>query len=120
MCVLVGEKNNLMSKNKKPEYGNTTPDVQISANSGLLATSGQVDSQTFDLAMRELEGIVAQMEGGQMPLESMLQAYQRGAQLVATCKQKLSAVEQQVKVLDGEVLHVFETDHIAPAAGSRG
>ncbi len=92
---------------------------EADSNSGSLESVSHADSQSFDLAMRELEDIVAQMDGGQMPLEGMLLAYQRGAQLVATCKQKLMQVEQQVKVLDGEVLKVFEGEQVAPLAGSR-
>jgi exodeoxyribonuclease VII small subunit len=35
-----------------------------------------------------------------MPLDQLLGAYQRGAVLLAYCKDKLAAVEQQIKVLD--------------------
>ena len=59
--------------------------------------------------MAELENLVDQMENGQLSLDSMLKAYERGAQLVHVCKTRLSAIEQQVKILDGEVLKQFES-----------
>ena len=40
------------------------------------------------------------MEGGQLPLDRLLQSYQRGAELLTLCRSRLEAVEQQVKVLE--------------------
>ena len=44
------------------------------------------------------------MEGGQLPLDRLLESYQRGAELLNLCRTRLEAVEQQVKVLeDGQL-----------------
>lgn len=51
-------------------------------------------------AVRELEQLIAQLESGQLPLEELLGQYQRGAELLAYCRERLQAVEDQVKVLD--------------------
>jgi exodeoxyribonuclease VII small subunit len=56
--------------------------------------------QNYETALSELEQLVNQMESGQMPLDQLLGAYQRGAVLLAYCRDKLAAVEQQIKVLD--------------------
>ncbi|MFT3665148.1 exodeoxyribonuclease VII small subunit [Piscinibacter sp.] len=59
---------------------------------------------SYEDALRELEGLVAGMEGGQLPLDQMLAGYRRGAELLAFCRGKLEAVEAQVKVLeDGQL-----------------
>ncbi|ACT47516.1 exodeoxyribonuclease VII small subunit [Methylotenera mobilis] len=55
---------------------------------------------SFEQAFAELEGIVAQMESGQMQLEASLEAYKRGNLLLAFCQQSLADVEQQVKILN--------------------
>lgn len=55
---------------------------------------------TYEAALEELEQLVRQLEGGQMPLDQLLLGYQRGALLLKFCRDKLEAVEQQVKVLD--------------------
>ncbi len=55
---------------------------------------------TYEAALQELEQLVAQLESGQMPLDQLLAGYQRGAALLALCKDKLQAVEDQIKVLD--------------------
>jgi exodeoxyribonuclease VII small subunit len=56
---------------------------------------------TYEVALQELEQLVARLESGQMPLEQLLAGYQRGAALLAFCKGRLQAVEDQIKVLDG-------------------
>jgi exodeoxyribonuclease VII small subunit len=44
------------------------------------------------------------MEGGQLPLDELLDAYRRGAELLNFCRTRLQAVEEQVKVLeDGQL-----------------
>ena len=67
-----------------------------SGNDGLPAT--------YEEAVSELERLVQAMEGGQLPLDRLLESYQRGAQLLDFCKARLQAVEEQVKVLeDGQL-----------------
>lgn len=50
--------------------------------------------------MSELESLVGQLESGELPLEQLLTGYQRGAALLGFCRQRLDAVEGQIKVLD--------------------
>ncbi|MFM8901150.1 MAG: exodeoxyribonuclease VII small subunit [Burkholderiales bacterium] len=58
----------------------------------------------YEDALAELEGLVAAMEGGQLPLDELMKNYQRGAELLQLCRARLEAVEQQVKVLeDGQL-----------------
>jgi exodeoxyribonuclease VII small subunit len=63
-----------------------------------------VPPASYEAAMAELEALVASMESGALPLEESLAAYRRGAELVRYCQQMLERVEQQVKVLEGDVL----------------
>jgi exodeoxyribonuclease VII small subunit len=59
---------------------------------------------TYEEALTELERLVQAMEGGQMPLDQLLASYRRGAELLQSCRQRLQAVEEQVKVLeDGQL-----------------
>jgi exodeoxyribonuclease VII small subunit len=59
---------------------------------------------TYEAALEELEQLVGLIESGQLPLEQLLTGYQRGAQLLDFCRQKLQAVEDQIKVLDDGTL----------------
>jgi exodeoxyribonuclease VII small subunit len=56
---------------------------------------------TYEAALTELEALVGQLESGQMPLDQLLSGYQRGAALLAFCRDKLKAVEDQIQILDG-------------------
>ena len=64
-----------------------------------VATAPELPA-TYEAAMQELEQLVSRLESGQMPLDELLTGYQRGAALMAFCKDKLQAVEDQIKVLD--------------------
>ena len=55
---------------------------------------------TYETALSELESLVQNLESGQVPLDELLAGYQRGAALLAFCKEKLSAVEDQIKLLE--------------------
>jgi exodeoxyribonuclease VII small subunit len=63
---------------------------------------------TYEEAMAELEQLVARMEAGALPLEQLLVAYQRGASLLGFCRERLQAVEEQVKQLDGGQLKPWD------------
>jgi exodeoxyribonuclease VII small subunit len=55
---------------------------------------------SYEAALEELEQLVGLIESGQLPLEQLLAGYQRGAELLKFCQDKLEAVENQIKVLD--------------------
>jgi len=62
------------------------------------------DPATYEQALAELDRLVVQMEGGQLPLDQLLDSYRRGAELLTFCRGRLQAVEEQVKVLeDGQL-----------------
>jgi exodeoxyribonuclease VII small subunit len=55
---------------------------------------------SYQAALEELEQLVSLIESGQLPLEQLLTGYQRGAELLQFCRDRLQAVENQIKVLD--------------------
>ena len=59
---------------------------------------------SYEAALEELEQLVGQLESGKMPLEQLLSGYQRGAELLKFCRERLEAVETQIKVLDEGML----------------
>jgi len=63
---------------------------------------------SYEQALDELERLVAAMEGQQLPLDQLLHGYKRGAELLALCRGRLRAVEQQVKLLDDGELKAWE------------
>ena len=64
--------------------------------------------RSFEVALAEIESIVAAMEAGQLPLEQSLAAYKRGAELLQYCQSLLQEAQQQVKVLEAGTLKNFD------------
>jgi exodeoxyribonuclease VII small subunit len=65
-----------------------------------VVTTAPALPDTYEAAMGELEQLVARLESGDLPLDQLMGGYQRGAALLELCRDKLQAVEQQIKVLD--------------------
>ena len=59
---------------------------------------------SYEAALEELEQLVARLESGQLPLEELLTGYQRGAELLKFCRDRLEKVENQIRVLDDGVI----------------
>ena len=75
--------------------------VLLQASVMMGAACGPADAPaSFEDAQAELDELVRAMETGQMPLDGLLSAYKRGAQLLEFCRSRLDAVEEQVKVLE--------------------
>jgi exodeoxyribonuclease VII small subunit len=72
------------------------------------AAASDGDELSYEQALDELERLVAAMEGQQLPLDQLLHSYKRGAELLALCRGRLRAVEQQVKLLDDGELKAWE------------
>ena len=68
-----------------------------------LLTSSPLPA-TYEAALEELEVLVQQLEQGQLPLDQLLGHYQRGSALLAFCRDRLQAVDNQIQVLDGSTL----------------
>ncbi|MEO7937519.1 MAG: exodeoxyribonuclease VII small subunit [Burkholderiaceae bacterium] len=62
---------------------------------------------SYEAALQELELLVSRLESGEMPLEQLLGGYQRGAELLQFCRDKLQAVENQINVLDAGTLKTW-------------
>lgn len=52
--------------------------------------------------MKELERLVESLEQGEQPLETSLEAFERGVALTRVCQQQLEEAEQKVRILSGE------------------
>ena len=65
---------------------------------------------SFEAALDEMEVLLDRLEAGAMPLEQLLAQYQRGAELLKFCRERLEAVEAQIKVLDQGALKTWAAD----------
>ena len=79
----------------KAAWGSLRPNPALKDQ---MAKKGQSDKR-FESALEELEGVVEQLESGDLSLEDSLAAFEKGVGLVKYCNQKLSEVEQKVELL---------------------
>ena len=57
--------------------------------------------QTFEESARRLSQIVAELEGGDLPLERSLQLFEEGVRLARTAQERLEQAERRVEELLG-------------------
>ncbi|SIQ86174.1 exodeoxyribonuclease VII small subunit [Marinobacterium stanieri] len=60
----------------------------------------------FEHSLQQLEGLVEQLEQGDLPIEDALKAFEQGVKLTRECQTILQQAEQKVQLLteqDGEI-----------------
>jgi exodeoxyribonuclease VII small subunit len=73
-------------------------------------------TKKFDLekSLADLEGLVEELESGDLPLETAMKKFEDGIKLTRGCQAALEDAEQKVQILlkgaGGEVLGEFEID----------
>jgi exodeoxyribonuclease VII small subunit len=55
--------------------------------------------ETFETSLDELETVVRELEGGDLPLERALELFERGMGLSDSCRKQLEAAETRVEML---------------------
>ncbi len=54
---------------------------------------------SFEAGLQELEQIVKEMEGGDLPLERALELFEKGMKISDNCRKQLEEAETRVEVL---------------------
>lgn len=74
--------------------------------------SDATDNQTpsFEQAMQQLEQIVAEMEGGELPLAEALAKFEQGIKLARTSQAQLKEAEQKVQILAQDNMTLTDFD----------
>jgi len=75
--------NGSMSKTASEPTPKTTPD----------------SPPTFEAGLQELEGIVKEMETGELPLERAISLFEQGMKLSEACRKQLEEAEARIEVL---------------------
>jgi exodeoxyribonuclease VII small subunit len=59
--------------------------------------------ENYEAALAELEQLIQRLDAGQLPLDQLLRYHERGLALLAYCRSRLQAVENQIRVVqDGK------------------
>lgn len=60
------------------------------------------DGPSFELALAELEEIVAAMEEEQLPLEELVSRYEKGSKLLARCETVLASARKRLQTISAK------------------
>ena len=65
----------------------------------MAENTGPEPVRSFEASLDELEKVVKELEGGEMPLERSLELFERGMSLSEECRKQLEAAETRVEIL---------------------
>lgn len=72
------------------------------------------DPESLESALEALETLVKEMEGGDLPLESLISKYESGVRLTKFCRDRLTEAEKRIEIISRDTsgtitLEEFET-----------
>ena len=56
-----------------------------------------ISTMSFEAGLAELEAVVKELEGGDLPLERALALFEKGSQLSAQCRRQLEEAETRIE-----------------------
>jgi len=65
----------------------------------MAESTGPQPVRSFEAYLEELEKVVKELEGGDLPLERSLELFERGMSLSDECRKQLEAAETRVEIL---------------------
>ncbi len=75
------------------------PSQSAGAHPAATPAAAPVD---FEQSLEALEALVERLEGGELPLEQALAAFEEGVRLTRECQRALRSAEQKVVMLTGD------------------
>jgi len=74
-----------------------TPDCIAAKPATMSDPAPDIGEMTFEQALRALEDVVRQLEGGEVPLEESIGLYERGEALRRHCQARLDAAQARIE-----------------------
>ena len=65
----------------------------------MAENTGPQPVRSFEASLEDLEKVVKELEGGDLPLERSLELFERGISLSDECRKQLEAAETRVEIL---------------------
>lgn len=74
-----------------------TPDIDTVIAWVMAGETENIDTLSFEEALRALETIVRQLESGDVPLEDSITLYEKGDRLRQHCQKRLDAAQARIE-----------------------
>lgn len=62
-------------------------------------TQPKKEAPSLEEAMEKLDGIVREMEAGDLPLEKLIARYEEGVNLAKLCQERLDRAEERIRII---------------------
>lgn len=73
-------------------------------------------AEKFELSLKKLEEIVRKLEGGTLPLDDSIKAFEEGVKHASLCARKLDEAERKVELLIKQRNGSFRREPFTPDA----
>ncbi len=60
---------------------------------------GKKKKPSFEEALAELEAIMSELESGELPLDKMMERYEKGVDALLLCRKVLDDAEKRIEIL---------------------
>jgi exodeoxyribonuclease VII small subunit len=64
-----------------------------------MGQKSETKSPGIETSIERINAIVAEMEAGSLPLETLISRYEEGVLLVKNCQEKLDAAEKRIQII---------------------
>lgn len=82
----------------------------------LTSISGEGAPASLESALAGLEGILRRMEEGELPLDLLVEEYEKGVRLVAYCQEQIEASSKKIELLTRHLDGALSTEPFDPAS----
>ncbi|HMJ91424.1 MAG TPA: exodeoxyribonuclease VII small subunit [Candidatus Acidoferrum sp.] len=65
-----------------------------------MAKTEKIDELSFEEGIKRLENIVEAMEGGELPLENLMEKFEEGTRLAKVCQDQLAKAEVRIQQIE--------------------
>ena len=72
--------------------------------------------QSFEESLVELEAVITELEAGELPLDKMLERYEKGVKALGLCRKLLDEAEKKIELLVKDKDGKLKPEPFEPAA----
>ena len=65
--------------------------------------SNEKKGKSFERALAEIEKIIDEIDGGEMPLDQVVAKFKLCSSMITSCRSQLEQVEQQIEILGDDL-----------------
>jgi exodeoxyribonuclease VII small subunit len=77
------------------------------------------EPESLEAALETLEGLVKEMESGDLPLETLIARYESGVKLTKFCRDRLTDAEKRIEIISRDASGTVTLDQFETGSDDR-